>query len=203
MKIINITEFFRICTCALWHKNRLTFNIRWELKEFRELKIEIIFILLLKRENLAIICFVCCLIHTWLITYLHFSACGLTITYNGSNPVVVVGETGKNITIQWKINHADGPGIYEIRVYAKLILKKRTHIIIWDDPKPIVSRNGKKIFNNRLETDFNGNRFTLKIVNSEYNDRGTYSIQVLSKTFEKANADTFVLVHGMFVINMF
>ena len=61
-------------------------------------------------------------------------------------------------------------------VYAKLILEKRTHITIWDDPKPIVSRNGKKIFNNRLETDLNGNRFTLKIVNSEYNDRGTYSI---------------------------
>ena len=176
MKIINTTGFFRICTCALGDKNRLTFNIRWELKEFRKLKIEIIFTLLLKRENLAIICFVCCLIHTWLVTYLHFSACGLNITYNGSNPVVVVGEIGKNITIKWKINHAHGPGIYEIRVYAKLILKKRTHIIIWDDPKPIVSRNGKKIFNNRLETDFNGNRFTLKIVNSEYNDRGTYFI---------------------------
>ena len=76
-------------------------------------------------------------------------------------------------------------------------------ITISDDPKPVVSRNGKKYFSNRLVADLSYNKFTLTIVNSKYNDRGTYSIQVLLKTFEKANADVFVIVRGMFVINMF
>ena len=107
----------------------------------------------------------------------------------------------KNVTIRWKINHTDS--IHDIRVY-KFILTKKIQILIWDDPKPVVSRNGRHYFgDHRLVADFIDNMFTLQILNAQYNDRGTYSIHVWLKSFEKKNADITLLVRGMFLINLF
>lgn len=128
----------------------------------------------------------------------HFLASGLSVTLNVDNPVVV--ETGKNITMQWRINKTVGSNINYIRAYAQLQSLKKTQIVYWVDGEPYLSKNGEKIYGFRLETDFANDKFTIKISNTKYNDSGNYFVEVQfgkGRKFENEVNVATVNVHGM------
>ena len=61
----------------------------------------------------------------------------------------------------------------------------------------MVTEYGKKIYGNRLLADLIDNKFTLKLTNSQYNDSGSYSINVISRTpLVEADDAVTVLVYG-------
>ena len=110
-------------------------------------------------------------------------------------------ETGKNITIQWRINKTNGSNIEYIRANAQSQSFKKTRIVTWGEERPDVSESVKKIYGVRLETYFADNKFTIKISNTKYNDSGNYSVVVLLENggkFEKEVNVSTVKVHGMF-----
>ena len=107
-------------------------------------------------------------------------------------------ETGKNITMQWRINKTVGSNINYIRAYAQLQSLKKTQIVYWVDGEPYLSKNGEKIYGDRLETDFADNKFTIKISNTKYNDSGNYSVEVQLDPYEEEDNVAIVNVHGMF-----
>ena len=110
-------------------------------------------------------------------------------------------ETGKNITMQWRIDKTVGSNIYYIRAFTQLQSFKKTQIVTWANGEVHVARNGRKSYGFRLETDFTDNKFTIKKSNTKYSDSGNYSVEVLlekGRNFEiEVNVAT-VNVHGMF-----
>ena len=107
-------------------------------------------------------------------------------------------ETGKNITMQWRINKTVGSKIDYIRAFAESQSFKKTEIVNWAGNRPHVYEDGRKIYGDRLETDFADNKFTIKISNTKYNDSGNYSVEVQLNPFEKKDNVAALNVHGMF-----
>ena len=107
-------------------------------------------------------------------------------------------ETGKNITMQWRINKTVRSNIKFIWAYAQSQSFKKTQIVSWGNNRPNVHEDGRKIYGDRLETDFADNKFTIKISNTKYNDSGNYSVEVQLDPYEEEDNVAIVNVHGMF-----
>lgn len=110
---------------------------------------------------------------------------------------------GKNITMQWNINKTTEYQINLIKAYVQSQSIMKTLIVIGAETEPVVHKNGKNIYGDRLETDLDGNKFTLKATNVKFTDSGNYSVEVqVKKENENAvNSATVVAtvnVHGMF-----
>ena len=100
--------------------------------------------------------------------------------------------------MQWSINHTAGYKIDYIRAFVQSQSIEETLIVYWGD-KPDVYEKGKKIYGERLKTNFADNRFTLMIFNAKYIDSGNYSVHfLLKKSKESAVEAATVNVHGMF-----
>ena len=144
---------------------------------------------------------ICFAVLTHLISGLEFSANGLSITFIGSNPVV--GETGKNITMQWNISWSDGAGIVYIWAFAQLQTNKTTQIVYWAASRPHVMNDVQKIYDDRLTTSFVDKKFTLIIFIAKYKYSGKYSTKVIIEniqleTFDDATAAVTLNVYGTF-----
>ena len=121
----------------------------------------------------------------------------MTVTFNGNSSVV--GETGKNITMQWSINLTDGSSIKRIEAYVQLQSSKKTEILNWVLGKQVVSKDGENIYGNRLLADLTDSKFTLKITNVQYNDIGNYSMKFVSNSpISEAEDAVTVYVYGIF-----
>ena len=138
----------------------------------------------------------CFLVFTYMITCFWLLVSGLSVKFTADNPVVV--ETNKNITLKWSINKTTGSNVRDINAYVQSQSIKKRKIVTWGNNEPIVLRDAEKIYDNRLKTDFAGNKFSLKIINAKYVDSGNYSAEVLLESFEKAVQVATVNVYGMF-----
>ena len=100
--------------------------------------------------------------------------------------------------MQWRINKTIGSNINYIWAFAQSQSFKKTQIVTWGGNRPVVFEDGRKIYGDRLETDFADNKFTIKISNTKYNDSGNYSVEVQLDSNEKEDNVAIVNVHGMF-----
>ena len=101
--------------------------------------------------------------------------------------------------MQWNINLPTGSSIRLIEAYVQFQSKRKTQIITFGIRKPLVSRNGKKHYKNRLIPDLSNSKFTLTITDAKLNDSGNYSLYVISEQpLEEADASVTVYIHGMF-----
>ena len=125
----------------------------------------------------------------------NFSAVGLKVSFNAENPVFV--EMGKNITMQWNISKTTEYQINLIKAYVQSQSIMKTLIVTLVDTKLTV-------YGDRLETDLDDNKFTLKATNVKFTDSGNYSVEVQVKkkneknVFDSATVVATVNVHGMF-----
>lgn len=87
--------------------------------------------------------------------------------------------------MQWRINKTVGSNINYIWAYAQSQSFKETEIVSWGEGKPYVSKSGEKVYGFRLEIDFADDKFTIKIINTKYNDSGNYSVEVQSRKGRK------------------
>ena len=122
----------------------------------------------------------------------------MTVTFDSSNPVV--GETGKNITMQWSINEANRSSVkFIFATYSQVESSNEELIVGWGTGGPVVSMGGQKYFKNRLITNLDdNNKFMLVITNAKYEDRGIYFMEVQLTTKEDASSTVTLNVHGMF-----
>ena len=126
----------------------------------------------------------------------HFSASGLSITFDANNPVVA--ETGENITMHWSINLTN-ESIDFIRAFVQFQSQENRQIVVWSEDGPEVSRKVEIYYKNRLSTRFASNTFTLVIANANYSDTGSYSVTVRSNSSLKGKTAAVTLkVHGMY-----
>lgn len=136
-----------------------------------------------------------------MITCLQFLASELTITFNGSNPFV--GETGRNIRMQWNINWTNKPvkrTIEYINLYVQDQSNDRKQVTYWVDSKPHVFQHGKDIYGDRLIPNFTDNKFLLTIHNVKYEDSRNYSVRVSLFPDGRKDVNVILYVHGMFFL---
>lgn len=101
--------------------------------------------------------------------------------------------------MKWSINLTDKSIITLIQASVQLQSSKKAELVLENTStgKQVVTEYGKKIYGNRLLADLIDNKFTLKITNAQYNDSGSYSINVISRTpLVEADDAVTVLVYG-------
>lgn len=119
----------------------------------------------------------------------------MTIADTGNQ---VIGETGKNITIQWMISLEKESSIRQIEVYFQSLSKNRLKIAFWNSQIDSLE-DAEKQFENRLILIKADHRFILKVTNVQFEDSGNYSIEVIMKNpLEVGKSSITVNIHGMF-----
>ena len=119
----------------------------------------------------------------------------MTIADTGNQ---VIGETGKNITIQWMISLEKESSIRQIEVYFQSLSKNRLKIAFWNSQIDSLE-DAEKQFENRLILIKADHRFILKVTNVQFEDSGNYSIEVIMKNpLEVGKSSITVNIHSMF-----
>ena len=125
-----------------------------------------------------------------------YSARGRVTTFDATNPIV--GELGKNITMQWSINLTGASSIRRINAYFEDESIKKTQIVYWANGGPHIFINGGKYYKDRLHTQFANYKFRLSLTNLDYKDKANFTVYVHLKPHEVEYSTVTVNVHGMF-----
>ena len=102
--------------------------------------------------------------------------------------------------MRWSVKFSAGRILYDIKINFQNQSNEVTQIAYWSNKKLDVDRKGTDFYGERLKPDFTNNEVTLKLINAAYEDRGNYTLTVLSNPVPiqiKYYAVT-VYVNGMF-----